>query len=190
MKAPALRSIRGSRRAFTLLEIAVVLAIIIAVAALTIPLWQRTQRNSRAAACMNHLRQIGAGLNKYLADHDQTFPTLVLARENKEQEVATIDTVLLSYVGDPKIFACPEDTKRLAELTGTSYLWNYKLNGQKLSALNVSFVKSDTIENQSPIMVVGDKEGWHPYLKNKLNVLYADGHASQELTFVEEEVSE
>ena len=182
--------IRNSRRAFTLLEIAVVLAIIIAVAALTIPLWQRTQGSARAATCMNHLRQIGAGLNKYLADHDQTFPTLVLARENKEQDVATIDTVLLPYVGDPKIFACPEDTKRLAELTGTSYLWNYKLNGQKLSALNVSFVKSDTIENQSQIMVVGDKEGWHPYLKNKLNVLYADGHASQELTFVEEEVAE
>ena len=74
--------------------------------------------------------------------------------------------------------------KSLAETTGTSYLWNYKLNGQKLSSATVSFVKRDTIDQQSRIMVMGDKEGWHPSLKNKLNVLYADGHASQELTFV------
>jgi prepilin-type processing-associated H-X9-DG protein len=38
-------------------------------------------------------------------------------------------------------------------------------------------------------MVMGDKEGWHPSLKNKLNVLYADGHASQELTFVEDDAA-
>jgi prepilin-type processing-associated H-X9-DG protein len=36
-------------------------------------------------------------------------------------------------------------------------------------------------------MVMGDKEGWHPSLKNKLNVLYADGHASQEVLFVEDD---
>ena len=101
-----------------------------------------------------------------------------------------IDTVLLPYVADPRVFRCPEDGKRLYETTGTSYLWNHKLNGQKLSSLNVTFVKDDTIVQQSRIMVMGDKEGWHPSLKNKLNVLYADGHASQEVLFVEDEAVE
>lgn len=165
----------------------VVLAIVVIVAALAIPLWMNATRNARAAECMTHLRQIGNALTRYLGEHDQTFPTLMMARESKEQKVPVLDTELLPYVGDPKIFRCPEDSKKLFETTGTSYLWNHKLNGQTLSTLQVSFVRSDHIDELSRIMVIGDKEGWHPNLKSKLNVLYADGHASQELTFVDEE---
>ena len=178
------------RRGFTLLELVVVVAIVAIVAAIAIPMWMRAQRSARAAECMNNLRQIGGGLTRYLADHDQTFPTLVMARESKEQDFPTIDVVFRPYVTDPKVFRCPEDEKRLFETTGTSYLWNYKLNGQKLGALQVSFVRDDTIDQQSRIMVMGDKEGWHPSLKNKLNVLYADAHASSELMFVDEETSD
>jgi prepilin-type N-terminal cleavage/methylation domain-containing protein/prepilin-type processing-associated H-X9-DG protein len=174
-------------RAFTLLEMVVVVAIISILVALIVPGWMRSQRGARAAECMGNLRQIGTGLTRYLGEHDQTFPTLVMARENKEQDVLCIDRVLLPYVGTENVFRGPDDTKHLFETTGTSYLWNYKLNGQKLSGLNVSFVRNDTIDEQSRIMVMGDKEGWHPSMKSKLNVLYADGHASQELTFVDEE---
>lgn len=169
------------------MEMIVVVAIISILAAVLIPVGMRSQGTARAAECMSHLRQIGVGLNRYLADHDQTFPTLAMARENKQQEIPTIDTELRPYLPEPRVFSCPADNKHLFENTGTSYLWNYKLNGQKLSALNVTFVKASTIEDQSRIMVIGDKEGWHPYLKSKLNVLYADGHASQELTFVDGE---
>lgn len=176
-----------NRCGFTLLEMIVVVAIISILAAVLIPVGMRSQGNARAADCMGRLRQIGIGLTRYLADHDQTFPTLVMARENKQQELPTIDTELRPYLPEPRVFCCPADTKKLFETTGTSYLWNHKLNGQKLSALNVTFVRKSTIEDQSRIMVIGDKEGWHEYLKSKLNVLYADGHASQELTFVDEE---
>ena len=178
------------RRGFTLLELVVVVAIVAIVAAIAIPMWMRAQRSARAAECMNNLRQIGAGLTRYLGDHDQTFPTLVMARESKEQDYPTIDVVFRPYVMDPKVFRCPEDDKHLFETTGTSYLWNHKLNGQKLSSLNVSFVRNDTIDQQSRIMVMGDKEGWHPSLNNKLNVLYADGHASSELMFVDDDIPE
>ncbi len=177
-------------RGFTLLELVVVVAIVAIVAAFAIPMWMRAQRSARAAECMSNLRQIGAGLTRYLADHDQTFPALVMARESKDQDYPTIDVAFRPYILDPKIFRCPEDEKHLFETTGTSYLWNHKLNGQKLSSLNVSFVRNDTIDQQSRIMVMGDKEGWHPSLKNKLNVLYADGHASSELMFVDDEVPE
>src|SRR5215203_2636787 len=112
-------------RGFTLMELIVVVAIISILAAVMIPMWMRTQRTARAAECMSNLRQIGAGLTRYLGDHDQTFPTLVMARENKEQTVPTIDTELQPYVTEPKVFGCPDDTKDLYEKTGTSYLWNY-----------------------------------------------------------------
>ncbi len=177
---------RAPRRGFALLEILVVMCIIAVLAALGFPAWQRSQRVGRAVACMQNLRQIGTGLAQYLGDHDGAFPTLVLARENKEQNVPALDTELAAYVEDARAFTCPDDQKNLGATTGTSYLWNPKLNGQKLAALTVQFLPESPLENPSRIMVIGDKEGWHPFLKNKLNVLYADCHVSQELTFVDD----
>ncbi len=177
---------RARRSGFTLIEILVVMAIIAVIAALSSAVWQRSQRVAKAAACMQNLRQIGAGLAQYLGDHDGAFPTLVLARDSKEQQVPTLDTELAAYVKEAHVFTCPDDQKNLGQITGTSYLWNPKLNGQKLAALTVQFVPESPLENPSRIMVIGDKEGWHPFLKNKLNVLYADCHVSQELTFLDD----
>jgi prepilin-type N-terminal cleavage/methylation domain-containing protein/prepilin-type processing-associated H-X9-DG protein len=173
-------------RGFTLIELLVVIVIIAVLAALGTSAWQRSQRQSRSVACMQNLRQIGAGLAKYIGDHDGTFPELAMARMDKTQNVPVIDTELRSYVPNPRVFACPDDRKRLAETSGTSYLWNMRLNGQRLANLSVSFVKMDPIDDPSRIMVMGDKEGFHPSLESKMNVLYADGHASQELTFVDD----
>jgi prepilin-type N-terminal cleavage/methylation domain-containing protein/prepilin-type processing-associated H-X9-DG protein len=177
---------RAGARGFTLIEVLVVLVIIAVLAALGTSAWQRSQRHSRAVACMQNLRQIGAGLAKYVADHDGTFPELAMARASKLETVPVIDTELRGYVADPRAFACPDDRKHIAETTGTSYLWNMRLNGQRLANLTVSFLKMDPIDDPSRIMVMGDKEGFHPYLDSKLNVLYADGHASQELTFLDD----
>jgi prepilin-type processing-associated H-X9-DG protein len=133
---------------------------------------------------MQNLRQIGGGLARYVAEHEGVFPELAMARTSKSDAVPVIDTELRGYIPDARVFACPDDSKHLAQTSGTSYLWNNKLNGQRLATLTVSFIAKDPIDDPSRIMVIGDKEGFHPNLENKLNVLYADGHASQELTFV------
>jgi prepilin-type N-terminal cleavage/methylation domain-containing protein/prepilin-type processing-associated H-X9-DG protein len=179
MHPPAVKT-----RAFTLIELLVVIAIIALLAALVTAGWQRSVRYSRAAACMQNLRSIGAGLARHVAEHDGVFPELAMARSSKSENVPVLDTELRPYVTDARVFACPDDSKRLAEKSGTSYLWNHKLNGQRLASLSVSFLAMSPIEDPSHIMVMGDKEGFHPNIENKLNVLYADGHASQELTFV------
>jgi prepilin-type N-terminal cleavage/methylation domain-containing protein/prepilin-type processing-associated H-X9-DG protein len=188
MRAAALIHGRSRRGAggFTLVELLTVLAIIAVLAALATTGWLRVQRSSRSAACMQNLRQIGAGLAKYVSEHDGVFPSLEMARASREQDVPVLDTELRPYVGDERVFICPDDRKNLGRLTGTSYLWNHRLNGQRLGNLSVSFMKLDPIEDPGRIMVMGDKEGFHPNLTNKLNVLYADGHASQELTFVDD----
>ena len=179
MRMPG-RSVRG----FTLIELLVVIAIIAVLAALGTAGWQRSQRYARAAACMQNLRQIGGGLARYVAEHDGIFPELAMARASKTDAVPVLDTELSAYVTDARVFACPDDSTHLAAKSGTSYLWNNKLNGQRLATLSVSFLAMSPIEEPGRIMVMGDKEGFHPNLDNKLNVLYADGHASQELTFV------
>ena len=81
-------------------------------------------------------------------------------------------------MGDEK----PTDNEpgHFAENTGTSYYWNTALNGQALSNLRFLFTT-----NATEIPILADKEGFHPYSENKVNILYADGHATKELKFVD-----
>lgn len=174
------------KRAFTLIELLVVIVIIAVLASLSIVAWQRIRRTSHAATCTNNLRQLGSALVRHVGEHDGTFPTLVLARKKKTDPFDAIDTELKPYVTDMRVFNCPADHQKLWETSGTSYLWNHKLNGQKLGAMKVAFIGKGIIDEASLIMVMGDKEGFHPHLDNKVNVLYADGHASNEFTFIDE----
>lgn len=165
-------------RAFTLLELLVVLSIVALLAAISVPAAQRVRAKSQAVACVSNLRQLGLGLQSYLAEHDQTMPVLAGGREAKTDEAAVIDNTLDRYVPNAAVFKCPADRLGLAEKTGTSYFWNPALNGQRSG--NLSFL---TIEAASRIPILSDKEGFHLYRENKVNILFADGHASPDLRF-------
>jgi len=167
-------------RAFTLMEIVVVLAIAALLAALGFPAYQRAIARGRATACLSNLRQLGIALNLYLGDHDQTMPELAAGRRAKTENVPALDNTLDRYVPDARVFACPADTaKHFAETTGTSYLWNVALNNQHLASLNFLAV----INDHSRIPLFGDKEGFHDATDHKVNLLYADGHATKDLSF-------
>jgi prepilin-type processing-associated H-X9-DG protein/prepilin-type N-terminal cleavage/methylation domain-containing protein len=62
------------RAAFTLIELLVVIALITLLAALLLPALSGAEVRARSAACKNHLRQIGAALNMYVADHRRYPP--------------------------------------------------------------------------------------------------------------------
>lgn len=167
-------------KAFTLIELLVTIALIALVLGLAVPFLSRSLESSRSAGCLSNLRQIGIGLNAYLGEHEATMPKLEMGRASRTDEAQVIDTLLAPYVPQPKVFACPSDTKKhFAEITGTSYFWNNSLNEQKLATLN--FMK--LTEEHSRIPVIGDKEGFHIYQSDKVNILYADGHVSKELVF-------
>ena len=165
-------------RAFTLIEVLVVVAVIALLMALAVPLFMRITQTGQATACLSNLRQIGAGLNGYLAEHDFTMPALQAGRSQLAQEIPVLDTALQPYVRSKAVFACPADP-HFARDTGTSYFWNVALNNQRLGSL--SFLQ--ITEEQSKIPVLSDKEGFHPYTKDKVNILYADGHATKDLNF-------
>lgn len=171
-------------RAFTLLEILVVVTVIAFLAVLAIPIAERYQEKGRAVACMSHLRVLGAGLNLYLADNNGMMPALKLARERRSEDVPVIDNTLDRYVSAKNAFACPSD-RRFAAESGTSYHWNVAINGQSVASLNFMGVA----DQPGYIPLMGDKEGFHRDPDHKVNILYADGHASKELTFVQESPS-
>ena len=160
----------------TLVELIIVIAIVAILAALVTPLTQSWIGRSQSAVCLGKLRQIGAALQLYLADHNMTMPVMAAVRLSSDDPEPAMDTVLATYAGnDPRIFACPSDPT-IAKASGTSYHWNNALNGQNVNNMNfLGFIKDLT---QIPLMA--DKEGWHRYSERKVNFLYADGHAANE----------
>lgn len=166
------------KSAFTILELLVVVAIAGVLAGLAVPAYQRTVASSRATACVSNLRQLGVALNLYLAEHNATLPSLAAGRSDKSEDVPVIDNTLDRYANNPRVFACPSDSRGLASATGTSYFWNTALNDQTLANLHFLF-----IADASRIPILSDKEGFHPCSENKVNILYGDGHASRDLRF-------
>lgn len=166
-------------RGFTLVELLLVIAVVAILAALVVPGTRRMIASSRSSACLSNLRSIGVGLNLHLADNNMMMPELRAMRETKTEEVPVIDNTLDRYLSDPAVFACPADGKGFAAATGTSYYWNTALNGQAVANLNFLAV----IEDRSRIPIIADKEGFHEYFDQKVNILFADGHATKELQF-------
>jgi prepilin-type N-terminal cleavage/methylation domain-containing protein/prepilin-type processing-associated H-X9-DG protein len=169
------RAIHG----FTLIELLVVIAIIAILAALLVPVSSRIVESGRATACLGNLRQVGTGLTAYLTENNNTMPTLKAARESLADEVPVIDNTLDKYLPDRNVFACPADKTGFARKTGTSYHWNVALNGQAVANLNFLGMVAD----HSRIPILGDKEGFHPYLEDRINLLYADGHVTRDIKF-------
>lgn len=169
----------GARGGWTLIEILVVVAIAAGLIALLMPAIDHMRARVRQIQCLHNLRDIGTAMQLYAQDHDGTLPDMAALRPSKNDDVAAIDTVLLDYLKDPRVFRCPADNeKRLWESTGTSYHWNSALNGQRIQ--NLQFLGGG---NTSLIPLVGDKEGFHEGCPQKVNVLYADGRSSNILRF-------
>jgi prepilin-type N-terminal cleavage/methylation domain-containing protein/prepilin-type processing-associated H-X9-DG protein len=72
MKSKSLPS--STLRAFTLIELLTVIAIIGILAAILIPVVGSVRESARSSACISNLRQIGLTLFLYSDDHNETLP--------------------------------------------------------------------------------------------------------------------
>lgn len=91
-----------SKRAFTLTEIVVVLAILFILAALLFPVFARMRENGKTATCQSNLHQLYIALSQYVADSDSHFPD---HRQWKES--------LLPYIKSERVFFCPNVSRPL-----------------------------------------------------------------------------
>lgn len=91
-----------NRTAFTLIELLVVIAIIAILAAILFPVFARARENARRASCQSNLKQIGIGIQQYVADYDGQIPPQQLLTPT-----VFWPTLLLPYIKSNQLFTCP-----------------------------------------------------------------------------------
>lgn len=161
-------------RAFTFIELMVVLAVITILAALLLPALARTREIGRSTACLSNLHNIGLALQMYVNENQNVLPTMYDQSTNGPVTNSTAINIVLLPLTTSNIFRCPSDNQGLFQVTGSSYSWNNLLNGQ--DADNLRLLTNAYPPTQIP--VVFDKEKFHIVRGDQraINYLYADGH--------------
>jgi len=99
-------------RGFTLIEILVVIAIIVLLAAITFPTFSRARENARRTSCASNLKQIGVGLLQYTQDNDELLPRAWRGGNMASDAVVSSKWMDMAqpYIKNEQVFNCPSAT--------------------------------------------------------------------------------
>lgn len=120
-----------AHRAFSLVELLVVVAIIGTLVALLLPAVQAARASARRTHCASNMRQVGIAVHQFANAHDGRFP--LMAYHNAQQSTKTEEqkswiATLAPYMEDvDEIRLCPDDLARAERLTDTAT--SYAMNG-------------------------------------------------------------
>jgi prepilin-type processing-associated H-X9-DG protein len=170
-----------------LIELLVVIGIIGILAALLLPALGRAKGSAKATACINNLHQAGIALQLYTSDNRNRLPYMSEIYPGETNSYPGPDIVLANYLGNSNVLHCisddkwtnatvpiPQNSRNYFGQTGTSYGWNFLLNGQDADHLSALGLRFDP--HQIPLM--SDRDDFHRERgeSKARNYLYADGH--------------
>jgi prepilin-type N-terminal cleavage/methylation domain-containing protein len=107
---------RHQDRAFTLIELLVVVAIIALLVSILTPSLSRAREQSRRAACLSNLKQLGQAFQSYLHENGDALPAACAMPSVDSQNLDPNDNhppimdYLEPYARASVVFRCPSDT--------------------------------------------------------------------------------
>jgi prepilin-type processing-associated H-X9-DG protein/prepilin-type N-terminal cleavage/methylation domain-containing protein len=193
----------GQTRAFTLVELLTVIAIIAILAALLLPVLDKSEMSGKRAWCINNLTQIGLAFHSFANDHGGKFPMAISTNEGGSLEYVesgfnsgpTFYTayyhflVLSNELVFPRILICQTDLRIAA--TNFPSLQNENLS--YFAGVNATFDKPESVlagdrnlatNSWSQPTILGYSPAsslswtWEMH-QHKGNILFADGHVEQ-----------
>jgi prepilin-type N-terminal cleavage/methylation domain-containing protein len=104
---------RPRRAAFTLIELLVVIAIIAILAAILFPVFSAAKAAAKKTADLSNIKQIGAAMQIYLPDYDDTYPRVAWWNAASGSYVLwSSKSVLQPYMKNVDILVSPSETKK------------------------------------------------------------------------------
>lgn len=166
-------------RAFSLIELLCVIALIVLLGALLAPAMDSIRTRAESASCASNLQQIGLAMLQKVQDNNNTFPKVESDPTNPvyplEAGAESLAIILKPYGITERTLRCATDarTTHYFSQKGTSYEWFPLVDGE-LSATPNIYLPSGTLSLPiSRIPMAADFSSVH---LGRQNVLFADGH--------------
>lgn len=144
-------SAHGNRkRAFTLVELLVVVSIIAVLAAIAFPVYRMALNSAKRTVCISNFSSIGRAMMMYIANYDDRVPPVNYQYVNPSNpgEDRTWVQTLAPYAGDFRLFTCPSDTGR--DSMGTPSGWEGYYRASLRSNLGYNYMYfSPLLEDQT-----------------------------------------
>lgn len=194
------------KRAFTLVEILVVIAIIMLLAAILFPVFATARERARSASCQSNLKQLGTAMTMYIGDWerypyavdpvDKYAPQIWQNQEDAEgitiAEMQLLTVAMDSYIKNAGVWRCPSDTgfdqpddiswQLNGEPTYPSCFEKYQSSYFYRTQLAFLKLSDDFLKFPAQTNLLFDGHGdWHTtgvlgWRQKRYNVLFADGH--------------
>ncbi len=196
------RQSTGARRAFTLVDVMVSIAVIALLVGILLPSLKMVHETSQRVVCASNLRQVGLGIHMYSTDNDAWLPFSSFASGNGDYwntdplylrvdarsrgyDVMVWDGLGVmfdqSYLNDGQIFYCPSHTGRHTfeayadQFAGADgeILANYQYRGEGPDLTGHPQQRLDFIENNASLVSDGFREVADINHQQGMNVLRA-----------------
>lgn len=168
-----------SRRAFTLVELLVVLGVITVLIGLLLPTLSKARRYSQMVRCAAQLKNIGAGWIMYVSKENRALPPAVNlpAPRGTAPDELTIMKVMEKQVPSANVWQCPSDDRGYFEQRACSYEYLPALTIARDPENAVTLATYSRAHPQD-VPILADAEVFHPTPAEPIQrqCLYYDGH--------------